>query len=105
MGFSLFAIIALNVACCIIFTYIVHAFMSHSYHSFLHSFMFCGIKSSSLADYRNQLLHFVRINKFVDDESFEAVPMEPTGDEWTEEDQAIYDSEKDEDGDENNNEP
>ena len=35
----------------------------------------------------------------------EAVPKEPTGEEWTEEDQTILDSEEDDDGDENDNEP
>ena len=33
------------------------------------------------------------------------MPIEPTGDEWTEEDQAVLDAEEDEDGDENDNEP
>ena len=31
--------------------------------------------------------------------------MEPTVDEWTEEDQAVWDSEEDDDRDENDNEP
>ena len=33
------------------------------------------------------------------------MPKEPTGEEWTEEDQTILDSEEDDDGDENDNEP
>ena len=51
--------------------------------------------------------HFVRTNEFVDhvEESIEAVPMERTGDEWTDEDQTVLDSEEDDDGDENDNEP
>ena len=43
---------------------------------------------------------FVRTNEFMDDveEKIDAVPMEPTGDEWTEEDQDALDSEEDDDG-------
>ena len=69
--------------------------------------MSCGITSSSLADYSNQLRHFARTNEFVGDVevSIQAMPMETTGDELTEEDQAVLDSEENNDGDENDNGP
>jgi len=66
-----------------------------------HSFDSCGITSSKLTDFNNQLRHFVRTTEFVDevqpDDSAQNDDLfEENGDEWEAQTQAIIDSEREE---------
>ena len=58
----------------------------------------CGITSSKLSDFNNQLRHFVRTTEFADkvqpDDSAQSDDLfEENGDDWEEQTQAIIDSE------------
>ena len=66
------------------------------------SFKYYGVTSNNLADYGNQLRHFVRTCEFVDDleESVDDTSLlgfADAGNEWDQETQDILDSEDEED--------